>query len=138
MFKDGRGVMFEWLRRSGRDMTDCGGVTPIEHLNRCGALNQNTLAIHANYLGPTDASLLARRKVSVVHCPRSHAYFSTRGFRFIQLERAGVNVCPGTDSLATVRKRRGETIELNMFDEMRAARAAEPRLTPKSFSAWRP
>jgi cytosine/adenosine deaminase-related metal-dependent hydrolase len=133
MFKDGSGVMFDWLRRSGRDMTDCGGVTPVEHLNRCGALNQNTLAIHANYLGPADASLLARRRVSVVHCPRSHAYFQHARFRFIQLERAGVNICLGTDSLATVRKRRGETIELNMFEEMRAARAAEPRLTARKL-----
>ena len=31
-----------------------------------------------------------------------------------------MNICLGTDSLATVRKKPRQTIELNMFDEMRA------------------
>jgi cytosine/adenosine deaminase-related metal-dependent hydrolase len=72
MFTEARGVMYDWLRRSGRDMTDCGLGSPVEHLSRCGLLGENLLAVHANYLGPKDAALLGRRKVSVAHCPRSH------------------------------------------------------------------
>ena len=75
MFSHGRGVMFDWLQRSRRDMSDCALGSPVEHLERCGLLSENLLAVHVNYLAPKDATLLSRRKVSVVHCPRSHRYF---------------------------------------------------------------
>jgi cytosine/adenosine deaminase-related metal-dependent hydrolase len=131
MFAQGRGEMFDWLRRSGRDMSDCGGLTPVEHLDRCGALNHRVIAVHANYLGHSDPTLLARRGASVAHCPRSHLYFQHARFKYRELEHAGVNVCLGTDSLASVKKERRATIELNLFEEMRAARAAEPGLSAK-------
>jgi cytosine/adenosine deaminase-related metal-dependent hydrolase len=120
MFKRGRGAMYEWLQRSGRDMADCGLGSPVQHLERCGVLRRNLTAVHANYLAPGDTSLLAKYRVSVAHCPRSHAYFGHHRFPARRLIRAGVNVCLGTDSLATVRKSRGHTLELNMFEEMRA------------------
>jgi imidazolonepropionase-like amidohydrolase len=49
------------------------------------------------------------------------------------LRRAGVNLCLGTDSLASVYKRRHETVELNLFDEMRAVAEAEPWLSPREL-----
>jgi aminodeoxyfutalosine deaminase len=126
MFARGGGAMLEWLKRSGRDVSDCGSVSPVQHLARCGALGKNLLAIHANYLRRGDARLLAANRVSVVHCPRSHHYFGHGPFPLNKLLRAGVNICLGTDSLATVFKRRREKIELSMFDEMRQF-AANPR-----------
>ena len=129
MFTRGRGEMFDWLRRSERDMSDCGGLSPVQHLLQAGLLRRNLLAIHVNYLAPGDAALLAHQQVSVVHCPRSHDYFQHRPFPFPALAKAGVNICLGTDSLATVRKRPRETIELNLFDEMRAFAAANPRVS---------
>lgn len=131
MFKRGRGAMYDWLQRSGRDMADCGLGSPVQHLERCGVLRRNLLVAHANYLGPGDAALLAKGRVSVVHCPRSHAYFNHRRFPVRRLIRAGVNVCLGTDSLATVRKSRGQVLELNMFDEMRALANNERWLSPQ-------
>jgi cytosine/adenosine deaminase-related metal-dependent hydrolase len=119
MFRDGKGEMFDWLKRSGRDMSDCGEGSPVLHLERCGLLGNNLLAIHANYLARSDAAVLARRKVSIVHCPRSHAYFRHEPFPIKRLLRAGVNVCLGTDSLASVLKTRAQPIELDMFAEMR-------------------
>jgi 5-methylthioadenosine/S-adenosylhomocysteine deaminase len=47
-----------------------------------------------------------------------------------RLAKAGVNLCLGTDSLATVRKTRKQNPELNMFDEMRELAASDPKLTP--------
>jgi len=131
MFTRGRGEMYDWLRRSERDMSDCGRGTPVEHLERHGLLRQNLLAVHVNYLGKRDAGLLAKHKVSVVHCPRSHVYFRHEAFPLRRLLRAGINVCLGTDSLASVYKRRRETVELNMFEEMRAFAAAFPWLSEK-------
>jgi cytosine/adenosine deaminase-related metal-dependent hydrolase len=131
MFRHRRGELHDWLRRNERDMADCGLGSPVQQLERCRALGRNLLAVHVNYLGSDDASLLATRKVSVAHCPRSHAYFQHRPFPFGNLTRAGANVCLGTDSLATVYKRHRDSVELNLFEEMRAFAHANPRLTAK-------
>ena len=133
MFTHGKGVMYDWLQRSGRDMSDCGQYTPTQHLERCGLLNENLLAIHVNYLGRKDALLLGRRKVNVVHCPRSHLYFRQGPFPLRRLVRAGANICLGTDSLASVIKTRRETLELNMFEEMRTLAAREKELSARSI-----
>jgi cytosine/adenosine deaminase-related metal-dependent hydrolase len=131
MFMRGQGDMFDWLRRSQRDMSDCGDGSPVQHLERCGALCDNLLAIHVNYLAAKDAALLARRRVHIVHCPRSHSYFRHDPFPLKALTRPGINLCLGTDSLASVRKTRWETIELNLFEEMRAFAANHPKVAPK-------
>jgi aminodeoxyfutalosine deaminase len=133
MFARGRGEMFDWLRRSGRDMSDCGQGTPVEHLERCGLLSGNLLTAHANYLGRKDAALLGKRGVHVVHCPRSHFYFHHDPFPFRRLAKAGVNLCLGTDSLASVYKTRRQTVELNLFEEMRALAHAHPWLSARSI-----
>src|SRR5689334_9596643 len=38
MFVHGRGEMHDWLRRSTRDMSDCGLGSPVRHLARYGVL----------------------------------------------------------------------------------------------------
>ncbi|MGD0351461.1 MAG: amidohydrolase family protein [Verrucomicrobiota bacterium] len=133
MFVHARGAMYHWLERNERDMSDCGLGSPVEHLARNRMLGANLLAVHANYLGRRDAVLLAERKVSVVHCPRSHFYFKHRPFPLGKLLKAGVNVCLGTDSLATVYKTPREKPELNLFGEMRALARAHPKLQPKKI-----
>ena len=131
MFVHARGEMFEWLKRSGRDVSDCGLGSPVKHLARHGILGPNLLAVHVNYLARGDALLLGKRKVNVVHCPRSHAYFKHSHFPLARLIRAGANVCLGTDSLASVHASRRHPPELSMFEEMRALAAREPKLSPR-------
>jgi len=121
MFMKGRGVMFDWLQRNDRDMSDCGQRSPVRHLDRCGVLS---------YLADGDANLIAARKTSVAHCPRSHLYFGHEKFPFNTFTKANVNVCLGTDSLATVYKKPKQTVELNMFDEMQTFAANNPRVRP--------
>lgn len=133
MFAHGRGAMFDWLRRSGRDIGDCGLGSPVQHLERAGLLCKQLLAIHVNHLVPGDAELLAKGQVSVVHCPRSHAYFKHRAFPLAELTKAGVNLCLGTDSLASVELPRKQRIELNMFDEMRQFADINPDLNPATI-----
>jgi cytosine/adenosine deaminase-related metal-dependent hydrolase len=133
MFRHGRGEMHQWLGRSGRDMSDCGLGSPVQHLHRARLLGRNLVIAHANYLDGGDAGLLARSGASLVHCPRSHFYFRHSPFAFRRLSRAGVNICLGTDSLATVYRRHGETVTLDMFAEMRCLAAAQPRLSPRSI-----
>lgn len=129
MFQHRRGALFEWLVRNERDPGDCGGVSPVQHLARHGMLGPDLLAVHANYLAAGDAELLARHGVTVVHCPRSHAYFGHRPFPWSGLARAGVNVCLGTDSLVTVHRR--VELVLDLFAEMREFHARHPVASPE-------
>ena len=133
MFTHGRGQMFDWLQRSGRDMSDCGLGSPVRHLERCGALSERLLAAHVNYLAKGDAALLGERQVHVVHCPRCHRYFNHDPFPLRRLVRAGVNICLGTDSLASVHKPRRQSVELNLFEEMRALAKNEPSLSARKI-----
>jgi cytosine/adenosine deaminase-related metal-dependent hydrolase len=133
MFLHARGAMFDWLQRNERTMADCGLGSPVQHLERLGYLADNVLAVHVNYLAPGDAALLARRGVSVAHCPRSHAFFQHRRFPLEELAGAGVNLCLGTDSLASVSKVRGRPTELNLFTEMQAFGKAHPEAPPETI-----
>jgi cytosine/adenosine deaminase-related metal-dependent hydrolase len=130
MFRHARGKMFDWLKRNGRDHSDCGLGSPVEHFARHKMLGENLLAVHVNYLARGDAKLLGQNRVHVVHCPRSHDYFRHAPFQRERLANAGVNLCLGTDSLATTRKIGRQKPELNMFDEMRQLAIAD-----KSVSA---
>lgn len=130
MFQHRRGAMFEWLAQNGRDHHDCGGISPVQHLVRYGLLGPDLLAVHANYLAVGDAELLAQHGVSVVHCPRSHAYFGHRPFPWPGLVRAGVNVCLGTDSLVTVPRRQEQVLDL--FAEMREFLSRHPGTRPET------
>lgn len=120
MFVHAQGHMHDWLERNERNNTDCGHGSPVQHLERCGALSSNLLAIHVNYLAPGDADLLGQRGVHVVHCPRSHAFFRHQAFPFEALTASGVNVSLATDSLASVEQPHRQQVELNLFAEMRA------------------
>jgi cytosine/adenosine deaminase-related metal-dependent hydrolase len=132
LFMYRHGPMYDWLK-SQRDLSDCGHGTPVEHLERCGYLEENVIAVHVNYLGHHDAGILSRSGVSVVHCPRSHDYFRHLKFAFHDLAGVGVNVCLGTDSLATVRLEGKGAVELDLFAEMRAFARREPGVTAETI-----
>jgi aminodeoxyfutalosine deaminase len=132
MYTTQRGPMFDWLKNQ-RDMSDCQNRTPVQQARHYGLLGENFLAIHANYLDDADIAALAESGSSVVHCPQSHAYFGHAPFPFQKLRNAGVNVCLGTDSLASVLVTRRAKPELNMFTEMRTFAAAHPGVSPETI-----
>jgi cytosine/adenosine deaminase-related metal-dependent hydrolase len=130
MFLRAHGQMYNWMQRNERDLSDCGLGSPVQHLALNKTLGENLLAIHVNCLARGDAALLGQHRVHVVHCPRSHDYFRHPPLLRQRLARAGVNLCLGTDSLATVRKTQKQNPELSMFDEMRELAANDPKLPP--------
>ena len=77
--------------------------------------------------------MLGKRRVHVVHCPRCHFYFHHDPFPLRRLAKAGVNVCLGTDSLASVYKTRRQNVELSLFEEMRALARNEPSLSARKI-----
>jgi len=114
MFREANGPLYDFLKEIGRDMSDCGGTTP---LSRFAALTdasaaQDWIVAHLNEVSETDFDLLRKRKFSIVHCPRSHAYFGHTDFQFERLRELDFNVCLGTDSLAS-------NDDLSLFAEMR-------------------
>ena len=130
MFAHARGKMFDWMKRNERDHSDCGHGSPVKHFARNKMLGENLIAAHVNMLAHGDARLLGRHGVHVVHCPRSHAYFRHPPFLRERLDNAGVNLCLGTDSLATTRKIGKQKPELNMFEEMRLLAATDKSISP--------
>jgi cytosine/adenosine deaminase-related metal-dependent hydrolase len=133
MFARARGKMFDWLKRNERDNSDCGLGSPVKHFARQKMLGENLIAAHVNLLAHGDAKLLGKHRVHVVHCPRSHAYFRHPPFLRERLANAGVNICLGTDSLATTRKIGKQKPELNMFDEMRQLAAGDKTISPEEI-----
>jgi len=130
MFQNAGGKMHDWLARNGRDNSDCRRGSPVAHFARNKLLGENVLAIHVNYLARGDATLLAKNKTHVVHCPRSHDYFKHAKFERERLANAGVNICLGTDSLATTRKTGRQKPELDLFAEMRLLAERDLTVSP--------
>ena len=117
-----------------QEMTRRHGLTPIEHLDRLGVLNERTLIGHGIFLndhpwlhwpGADDFARLVDAGAAVAHCPVN---FVRRGIALNWLGRyvdAGVRVGIGTD-----------TFPHNMIDEMRTACHAA-RLAGGAFGAGR-
>jgi len=133
MFTHARGKMFDWLKKNDRDNSDCGRGSPVQYLGRAGLLGKNFLAIHANYLDENDIDLLAKRNASVAHCPHSHDYFRHKKFPLEKLMSAGINVCLGTDSLATTAKNGNQRPSLSLLSEMRAFAANNKPVPTKTI-----
>jgi len=127
MYQNARGPLYDWLK-SQRPMDDCGGRSPVQRAHELGLLQPNLLAIHCNYLAPGDAELLAKNQVTVVHCPRSHAFFKHAPFPYEELRRGGVNIAIGTDSLASVRVEQKRESTLNVWEELKVFAAAHPKI----------
>src|SRR5271170_4313616 len=114
MFTHGRGPLYDFLASLGRDNSDCGQGSALSHLVEHGVINTNCLIVHLNYLQDYDYELVAGTGASVVHCPKCHTYFGHAPFPMKALREHGVNVCLGTDSLAS-------NNALDMRSEMREA-----------------
>jgi len=126
MFRDGSGALYDFMKSIGRDVSDCGGMTPLAAFIGIGrALPIEWIVAHLNELTESDFDLLetAKRKFHVVHSPRSHGYFAHSRFLFERLRPLEFNVCLATDSLAS-------NESLSLFAEMRAFQRNEPGLSP--------
>ncbi len=99
---------------------------PIDYLRRL-ADAPSVLVVHGNYLEAPDWAFLAQRRnrMSVVYCPRSHAHFRYKAYPLAEMMAAGVNVCLGTDSRASVPN-------LSLLEEMRFAAAWHPGVCPSA------
>ena len=102
-----------------------GSLTrPLLYLDRL-ATAPRSLVIHGNYLAGDEVDLIARHasRMSVVYCPRTHAYFAHDPHPLPRLLEAGCVVALGTDS-------RASNPDLALLDEMRLVARQFPQLSP--------
>lgn len=127
MLLDATGPLYEFLESLGRDMSDCGGMTPLRYVIEYGCLKPDALLVHLNELSADDYALLARwsqgEMIHVVHCPKSSQFFQHGVFPYEKLLAANANISLGSDSLASNDK-------LDLFAEMRRFAEAFPDVAP--------
>ena len=98
------------------------GLRPVAHLDLTGALDGLRLAVHANQTNAEDWVLLRKNKVHVCLCPRSARFFDHPFADASRMRKAGVELCLGTDSLAS-------SPSLSILDEARALRENDGEIT---------
>ncbi|HEX4128464.1 MAG TPA: amidohydrolase family protein [Pirellulales bacterium] len=113
----------EYLATGGgayRELFEGLGITPspclprpLDYL-RLLAEVPRALVVHGNYLDDQEIDFLAQRRdrMTVVYCPRTHAYFGHERYPLEQMLATGCNVALGTDG-------RGSNPDLSLLEEMR-------------------
>jgi cytosine/adenosine deaminase-related metal-dependent hydrolase len=104
LLRSGRGPFRDYFDELGTchpDLFGCG-TRPLDYLHTLAAA-ERTLVIHGNYLDDEEIAFLAEQaeRMSVVYCPRTHAYFGHDAYPLEQMLAAGVTVALGTDSRAS-------------------------------------
>ncbi len=107
------------------------GVTAAEAFYRHGVFDTPVLAAHGVWLTENDMALLAEKNVSVAHCPVSNLKLGSGIADIAAMQRAGVNVCLGTDGACS-------NNSLDLFEEVKlAALLAKGRsLDPTAVCAY--
>ena len=145
MFQEGSGPLYDFLKEIGRNMSACGRQTPVGHFlsivgrgsanrsepdgrSQAIEVNRPYLVAHLNEVTESDFNLLERpaKNFSIIHCPRSHAYFGHSPFQFHKLRKGGLNICLGTDSLAS-------NEDLSLFAEMQAFQKRFPNVSAEEI-----
>ncbi len=128
--RTGKGPWADLLKSRGIDFSTwpLPAPGPVRYLDRLGALRKNTLAVHLLLADGDDFRILACRGASVAVCPRSNSRLHRRLPDLDRMGAAGLNICLGTDSLASCDS-------LSMFDEMAFAARHFPELSPRAIFA---
>ncbi|MDR3566878.1 MAG: amidohydrolase family protein [Syntrophobacteraceae bacterium] len=102
------------------------GKTPVEYLDWLGALDANTMLVHAVHLSESDWALAAKRNCSVVFCPRSNSNLGAGRARIEKALSLGLNCSLATDSLAS-------NTDLDLFAEAAHVFASHPAIDPEKI-----
>ncbi|MBI85283.1 MAG: hypothetical protein CMJ81_18980 [Planctomycetaceae bacterium] len=123
--REGRGPLRELLEERGVWNSTCF-QHPLRALDYLKILAEapRALIVHGNYLDQEELQFLAKHSetMTLVYCPRTHAYFGHSPYPLFQALQSGVHVALGTDSNAS-------NPDLNLLTDMRFARQQHPAVT---------
>lgn len=107
--------------------TYSAGETILDYL-KCLVKAPRSLVIHGNYLRADEIEFIAtnRERMSVVYCPRTHAYFDHETYPLLTMLDAGINVAIGTDS-------RASNPDLSVYEELKLIRQRFPQLNDQQI-----
>ena len=130
LLKTGGGAMKTMLQNLGawpQDASFFGGIRPLDYLRVLSQAHQ-ALVVHGNYLQADEIEFLAkhRQKMTVVYCPRTHAFFQHARYPLAELRAAGVSLALGTDS-------RASNPSLSMWEEACFAAQKHSELPPRTI-----
>jgi cytosine/adenosine deaminase-related metal-dependent hydrolase len=112
-----------------RSMWDATAIpvdsSPFDYLQKL-ALAPRSLVIHGNYLDADEHEFLATHadRMTLVYCPRTHAYFNHSPYPLAAALAAGVQVALGTDS-------RASNPDLSMLAELRHVARTHAAVSPE-------
>ncbi|HTV74046.1 MAG TPA: amidohydrolase family protein, partial [Candidatus Acidoferrales bacterium] len=95
----------------GAETLERFGATPVALLDRLGALDRRTVAVHAIHITEEEKRLLAERGARVIHNPVTNQYLGDGICDASGLQALGVTMGLGTDA----------DVKPSLIDEMRAA-----------------
>ena len=126
LLADGTGPLRDLLERWGLwdGSFATPGCSPVEYMRRLGLLDCRPLLVHVNYASDQDLEALCRHDCHVAFCPRSHDFFGHGPHRWRDMLQSGINVCVGTDSLAS-------NDSLSVLDELRFLRRQDHAAAPQ-------
>ena len=105
------------------------GLRPLDYLETLQNAHR-ALIIHGNYLVKDEIEFVATRRemMSVVYCPRTHAYFGHETYPLAQMFSAGARVAVGTDS-------RASNPDLSVLSELRHIASHHRQIAPANILA---
>jgi aminodeoxyfutalosine deaminase len=103
------------------------GTTPTDYLEML-AEAPRALIVHGNYLESGALEYLAehRERMSVIYCPRTHAYFEHPPYPLAEMLALGVHVAIGTDS-------RASNPDLSVWREMQQVARTHSLISPATI-----
>lgn len=128
LLADGTGEFVDMLQQFGvwQPGIFAPGARPLDYLESLAEL-ERALVIHGNYLSSAEMAFLAdNRHLTVVYCPRTHAFFRHSAHPWLELRDQGVSLALGTDS-------RGSSPDLSLWNELLFLHGRYPDVSPATL-----
>ena len=92
------------LAETRKEVEDCireHGTTPVRYLDKLGFLGQDVLAAHCVHVDAEEWKILAKRGVTVAHCPCSNMQLGSGRFPYELALESGCRITLGTDGVSS-------------------------------------
>ena len=120
--KTGQGPFQQLFEKLGVPISPPAKKKPLDYLKALSKAQQ-ALIVHGNYLTTPDLEFIAEHpNLSVVFCPRTHAFFNHDPYPITQMLERNINVAVGTDS-------RASNPDLNLLHELQVIRRRFPNIS---------